>query len=53
MLDIAVELEMPMEKVEPGLAALEAQPTVTRELHVRRIAEAWLEGQLEAHQCER
>lgn len=43
--DIAAELEMPVEKVEAGLAALEAQPRVVREAPMRRIAEAWLEGQ--------
>ena len=48
MRDIALELQMPVEKVEAGLAALEAQPTVTRELLMRRIAERWLEGQRKA-----
>ncbi len=43
--DIAVELQMPVEKVEAGLAALEAQPLVVREVFLRRIAEVWLEGQ--------
>ncbi len=43
--DIAVELQMPIEKAEAGLAALEAQPRVVREVLMRRIAEAWLEGQ--------
>ena len=52
--DIAIELQMPVEKVEAGLAALEAQPTVTRELLMRRIAEAWLEGQRLAYRgCQR
>ena len=27
---------------------IEAQPTVTREMMMRRIAEAWLEGQRKA-----
>ncbi len=45
MRDIAVELQMPIEKVETGLAAIEAQPRVIREMLMRRIAEAWLEGQ--------
>lgn len=31
------------------LTALEAQPPTTRELLLRRIAEAWLEGQKEDH----
>ncbi len=30
-------------------AAMEAQPTMTRELLMRRIAEAWLEGQRRAY----
>ncbi len=46
--DIAVELKMPVEKVEAGLAALEAQPRVIRELLMRRIAERWLAGQRKA-----
>jgi len=48
-LDIAVELGMPTEKVEAGLAALEAQPRVIREVFLRRIAEKWLEGQRGAY----
>ncbi len=31
------------------LATIEAQPTVTRKLVLRRIAEAWLRGQRRAH----
>jgi hypothetical protein len=42
--DIAVELQMPMEKVEVGLTALEAQPRVVREVLMRQIAEAWPQG---------
>ena len=33
------------ERVTEVLATMEAQPTVTRELVLRRIAEAWLGGQ--------
>ncbi len=47
--DIAVELKMPVEKVDAGLATLEAQPRVVREVVMRRIAEKWLEGQREAY----
>ena len=36
---------MLVEKVESGLAALEAQPQVIRGLVLRQIAEARLEGQ--------
>ncbi len=43
--DIADRLAMSVEKVEAGLAALEAQPRVTRELVMRRFVEAWLEEQ--------
>jgi hypothetical protein len=42
--DTAAELTTPVEKVEAGLAAVEAQPRVIRELLMRQIAEAWLEG---------
>jgi len=43
--DIAVELQMPIEKVEAGLASLEAQPLVIREELIRRIGSACLEAQ--------
>ncbi len=43
--DIAARLEIPLEQAEKSLTAIEAQPTVTREVLMRRIAEAWLEGQ--------
>ncbi len=43
--DIAESLEIPLEQTERGLRALEAQPTVTRELLMREIVEAWLQGQ--------
>jgi hypothetical protein len=46
--DIAARLEIPLEQAEKSLTALEAQPTVTRELLMRRVAEAWLKGQGEA-----
>jgi len=39
VLDISLELAMPVEKVEAGLAALEAQPRVIRKVLMRRIAE--------------
>ncbi len=40
VLDITVELQMPPEQVEAGLAAIEAQPRVVRELRMGGIAEA-------------
>ncbi len=43
--DLAVQLAIPLVEAERALAGLEAQPTVTRELIMGRIAEAWLEGQ--------
>ena len=47
--DIAERLGIPVGEAEQGLSALEAQPGVTRELVMRRIAEAWLEGQRKAY----
>jgi hypothetical protein len=37
------------EKAAEVLATLEAQPTVTRELVLHRLAEAWLNGQWKAY----
>ena len=51
--DIAVELQMPIEKVEAGLTALEAQPRVIRESVLRQIAERWLEAQGRAYQSDK
>ncbi len=50
--DIAERLGIPVEEVEQGLKALEAQPTLRRELLMHRITEAWLEGQRGAYQDE-
>lgn len=36
--DISVELQMPVEKVEAGLATLETKPRVIREVLLQRIA---------------
>ena len=47
--DIAVELQMRIEKVRVGMAVIEAQPCVVREALVRRIAEGWVAGQWQAH----
>ncbi len=38
--DLAAQLGIPLVEAERALAGLEAQPTVTRELLMRRIAEA-------------
>ncbi len=48
MRDLAGQLRIPLAEAERALAALEAQPTLTRELNLRRITEAWLEGQRRA-----
>jgi hypothetical protein len=47
--DIAERLGIQVDQVEQGLNALEGQPTVTRELLVRRIAAAWLEAERKAY----
>lgn len=47
---IAERMQMPLEETERGLEAIEPQPTVMRELLMRRVAEAWLEGQRKAYQ---
>jgi DNA-directed RNA polymerase specialized sigma subunit len=46
--EIADIAGIPEEQAAETLAAIEAQPTVTREILMRRIAEAWLEGQRRA-----
>ncbi len=51
--DIAERLGIPVDQVERGLGALEAQPGVTRELLMREIAERWLEGQRQAYRSGR
>lgn len=43
--DIAEKLNIPLVRAEHILTSLEAQPPVTRELMMRRIAQAWLDGQ--------
>ncbi len=45
---IADIAEIPEEQAAEALAKIEAEPTVTREILMRRIAEAWLEGQRKA-----
>jgi len=45
ILQIADLADVDREKAAEVLASIEAQPTVTRELLMRRIVEAWLEGQ--------
>ncbi len=42
---IAALAEVPVEQAAETLAAIEAQPSITRQLLLRRFVEAWLEGQ--------
>ena len=42
---IAEQLGLPVDQVDKLLGALEAQPTVPRELLMRRSVETWLRGQ--------
>ncbi len=46
--DLAERLGIPVAEAERALSALEAQANVTRKLLMRRIAEAWPEGQRKA-----
>ena len=48
--DMAERLAMPVLEAEQALAAIESQPTMIRELLMRRIAEKWLETQREAYE---
>ncbi len=52
ILQIAGLADVDREKAADVLASIEAQPTFTRELLMRRIAEAWLEGQRKAYRRE-
>src|SRR5512143_976375 len=45
--DVAKTLSLPVDQAENMLEALEAKPTVAREVVQRRIVEAWLAGQRE------
>ncbi len=49
--DVAERLMIPHKHVEAILTALEAQPATTRELLMRRIAGAWLEGHRVAYRA--
>ncbi len=44
---------VPEEEAAKTIAAIEAQPTVMRELLMRRFVEAWLAGQREAYRTQR
>ncbi len=49
---IAERLDLPLEEAATLVAHLEAQPEVVRLVALKRIAEAWLEGQRRAHRDE-
>jgi len=49
--EIAKRLDVPVERIEHLLAVFEARPTVTRQLLLRRLVEAWLEGEREAYRA--
>ncbi len=44
---------VPEEEAAKTLAAIEAQPSITRQLLMRRFVEAWLEGQRREYQSGR
>lgn len=48
---ISVQFRMPIEKVEAGLATLEASPRMIREAILRRIALAWLAARKRAYRA--
>jgi hypothetical protein len=49
--DRAERFDLPVDRLTELLATLEAQPTLTRELFLRRFVEAWLAQQREEHQA--
>ena len=49
--DITARLDIPLEQAEKSLNTIEALPTVTRELLMRYIVEAWLEGERRAYRA--
>jgi len=50
LMELAERVNLPVDRLTELLATLEAQPTITRELLLRRVVEAWLVHQREA--CE-
>jgi len=50
LMELADRVDLPVDRLTELLATREAQPTVTRELVLRRFVEAWLMHQREA--CE-
>ena len=50
--DIAEIAGVPEDEARSALESIEAQPSVTQELLMRRFVEAWLEGQRRAYRAE-
>ena len=52
LMELAERVNLPVDRLTELLANLEAQPTVTRELFLRRFVEAWLVQQRDAYEQE-
>jgi hypothetical protein len=52
LMELAERVQLPVDRLTELLATLEAQPTVTRELVLRRFVEAWLMQQREAYEAD-
>ena len=52
LMELAERVNLPVDRLTELLATLEAQPTVTRELVLRRFVEAWLMHQREAYEAD-
>ncbi len=52
LMELADWVNLPVDRLTELLATLEAQPTATRELVLRRFVEAWLMHQRDAYEAE-
>ncbi len=52
LMELADRVNLPVDRLTELLATLEAQPTATRELVLRRFVEAWLMHQREAYEAD-
>ncbi len=52
LMELADRVNLSVDRLTELLATLEAQPTATRELILRRFVEAWLMQQREAYEAE-
>jgi hypothetical protein len=52
LMELADRVNLPVDRLTELLATLEAQPTATRELVLRRFVEAWLMQQREAYEAD-